>query len=697
MSTAFRPGARSRQLATASIAGLMMASAPQIHAQEAAGTDGGAPGEIVVTAQKRQETLTKVPISIGVLTGAALDSSSAEGVAEALRSVPGVTTTQSYQGGGSAVTIRGVSANAPTLNGSNPVSYYLDTVPFSFVKSAIVPDSNAFDLQRVEVLRGPQGTLYGASALNGVVRVLTNDADLSKVEMKARVSGSYTEHGSFNYRADGMVNVPIVEDKLGVRLVAGYTDNDGWLDRPGKDNFNNSRNFSLRAKVGFQPVEALRIDASYWRSRDSYGGPSVGTKDYFRNSRVAEPMSMDYDALGLKIAYDLGGATFTNSTGYLKLTNDGIFDYAGGTANTTLTSQFSTKIFSNEATIGSNNAGSLSWNVGASYRSARDSLVQATDPNFYNYTGLDASDAFAVFGEATQEIGQLRLTGGLRYFHDRVSARAEVPVAAPVKANFSAVTPRAVLSWLPTERTNLYLSYSQGFRSGAIQFQGLVPAGYPTLKPDRLHNYEAGLKTGLFDNRVQLETSVYYIDWQHVQQSLKVPYQEAIVTALINGSSASGLGVDAKVSARVTPALTLTVAGNWNDLTFDAPVSTQGVTLFRKGDRLNRSPEATINGSVDYAFSIAGREANLSGSLTYTSPQEDRTVSGGVRLVSRGQDQLIGGARFGIDATDHVRATLFVDNITNQNHFIVGAAAIGTPDFEARVRPRTFGVQLEYK
>jgi outer membrane receptor protein involved in Fe transport len=654
-------------------------------------------GEIVVTAQRREETLTKVPISIGVLSGAALDTSSAEGVAEALRSVPGVTTSQYYQGGGSGVTVRGVTANAPTLNGSNPVSYYLDTVPFSFVKSAIAPDSNAFDLQRVEVLRGPQGTLYGASALNGVVRVLTNDADLGAIDFKARGAVSYTEEGSVNFRADGMINMPIVEDKLGIRFVAGYTSNDGWLDRPNKENFNSARNLSIRAKVGFRPIDDLRIDFSYWRARDSYGGPSIGDVDYYRSTRVPEPMSIDYDALGLKIAYDIGDVTLTNSTGYLTLDNNGIFDYAGTIFNTTLTSEFKTRIFSNETTLSSNSSSTFNWSVGGSYRSARDELIQATDPNFFNYTGLDKSNAFAIFGEATKELGRLRLTGGLRYFKDHVSARAEVPVAAPVTANFSAVTPRAVLSWLPNDRSNLYLSYSQGFRSGAIQFQGLVPASFPTLKPDRLTNYEAGVKTALFDNRVQFEGAVYYIDWQDVQQSLRIPFNEAIVTALVNGSSASGFGVDAKISARVTPAFTVTVAGNWNQLTLDSPVISQGTMLFDKGDRLNRSPAATLSGSAVYAFSIGARKASLSGALNYTSPQEDRTVSGGQRLISRGQNQLIGGTRLSVDASEQFRVTLYVDNITNQNHYIVGAAGIATRDFDARVRPRTFGLQFEYR
>ena len=102
------------------------------------------------------------------------------------------------------------------------VGYYLDSVPFSLVKSAIAPDFDAYDLQRVEVLRGPQGTLYGANSENGLVRVLTNDADLNNYEFKARSSVSSTDGGGGNYRGDMAVNVPLVDGKLAARLVLGY-------------------------------------------------------------------------------------------------------------------------------------------------------------------------------------------------------------------------------------------------------------------------------------------------------------------------------------------------------------------------------------------------------------------------------------------------------------------------------------------
>src|SRR4029077_2341865 len=129
--------------------------------------------------------------------------------------------------GGTQVSIRGVTAAAPTFNGGSTVSYYVDTIPFGFVRSALAPDASVYDLSQVEVLRGPQGTLYGASALNGVVRILTNDADLNSSDYKVRGSDSHTDGGGNNYRADAAANIPLIDGKLAARAVVGYESDSG--------------------------------------------------------------------------------------------------------------------------------------------------------------------------------------------------------------------------------------------------------------------------------------------------------------------------------------------------------------------------------------------------------------------------------------------------------------------------------------
>ena len=170
-------------------------------------------GEIVVTAQRREERLRDTPISISVLGTQQLDRTSDPSMAEALVRVPAVTVRQSYLGGGIQVPIRGVATTNVIFAGASPTAYYLDSVPFGFTKTAIGPNADLYDLERIEVLRGPQGTLYGSSALNGVIRILTHPADLNEFEAKARASVSLTDGASrANFRLDSAVNVPLIEE-----------------------------------------------------------------------------------------------------------------------------------------------------------------------------------------------------------------------------------------------------------------------------------------------------------------------------------------------------------------------------------------------------------------------------------------------------------------------------------------------------
>src|ERR1700761_1185446 len=199
---------------------LLLSSVPAL-TLAATGADAAAEApaidEIVVTAQKREQRIQDVPISLSVMGGAELDKSSIQSVSDALGLVPGVAVNVTGQGGETRLTVRGVTASGPLFAGPSPIGYYLDSVPFGLVRSAVEPDANTYDLNRIEVLRGPQGTLYGASALNGVVRVLTNDANLDRFELNARVIDSYTQNGGNNPRGDLAVNVPLIEGKLAVR------------------------------------------------------------------------------------------------------------------------------------------------------------------------------------------------------------------------------------------------------------------------------------------------------------------------------------------------------------------------------------------------------------------------------------------------------------------------------------------------
>ena len=190
-------------------------------------------------------------------------------------------------------------------------------------------------------------------------------------------------------------------------------------------------------------------------------------------------------------------------------------------------------------------------------------------------------------------------------------------------ASFHAATPRVVLSWYPQPSLTAYASYSQGFRSGFGQQPVILEAapGFPSVKPDKLDNYEIGAKGSLFDGRLAFDSAVYYVKWKDVQQSLTVLYQGATFGAFVNAGSASGVGAEFAVTGHLLDGLDLSVSSSWNDLTFDSDIESADGLLFAKGQRLNRSPEYTAGLPCNYEFAWvgAGYTGSLVASYNYTS------------------------------------------------------------------------------
>jgi iron complex outermembrane recepter protein len=666
--------------------------------------------EVIVTAQKRSQRLQDVPISISVLSGADLDRSSLLGVTEALNRVPGVATTVAGQGGGTQVVIRGVTAGGPLFFGSSPIAYYLDSVPFGLVKTAIAPDSNVFDLDRVEVLRGPQGTLYGASAQNGVVRVLTKDADLDDFEFKVRTALSTTDGGSENYRGDVAVNVPLVEGKLAARAVLGYNDLSGWIDKPNKEDANDAQVRTARLKVNGQPTDNLSFGLSAWLSRSDFGAPSYAADGERLVSTLDESIETDYDAYGLKVVYDFPAFSVTSSTSYLDYSNDGSVDLLPlGLPNAPLGTALRSKVRSEELILSSSTEGAWRWSLGGMYRDAEDRLIQefVFFPAPIDFS--DTSESIALLGELTRVFmdGRFELSAGLRHFEDEVEQRENVRnTGIPTETlyrrstDFDATSPRVVLTWLPSDRLTLYASYAEGFRSGFDQNANVPASLFPPLDPDNLMNYELGAKGVLADGRLSYDAAVYYMDWEDVQQTASVLFGALTVTALVNGKSASGVGFDLSVRTEAAEGLQLGLSFSWNDLTMDSAVlSPQGLFVFGAGERLNLSPEYTVGGSLNYTypFGSSGLSGHLAASANFTTEQINRNFDPtfGTSTVE-GDDMLIARTSFAIEGQDgRWAATLFADNLTNENDPPV--RNVLTPQWSLRVRPRTIGLQLDYR
>jgi iron complex outermembrane recepter protein len=668
------------------------------------GADQQSVEEIIVTAQKRSERLRDVPISIAVLSGIDLDASTTQGVAEVLNRVPGVSTF--VQSHGVRLSVRGVTGTQDAFSGSSPIGYYLDSAPFGLISSAIVPDLNAYDLDRIEVLKGPQGTLYGASAQNGVVRVLTKDANPNELELKGRTWVSSTQYGGTNYRGDMAINAPIVDGKLAARVVAGYANLSGWIDRPPHQDANDAELRNVRLKLNMQATEQLSVGLSAWHTQDDFGSFSTGDDSRFSSHLLDEPMYNDVDVYSLKVVYDVERFSLSSATSYL--------DHARGSETYVadlffftfplLTQTFKAHMLSQEVTLSSTQEGPWQWTVGSMYRDAEDRFAQ---PQLFNDYTL-RSKSWAVFGELTRRLlgGRLELTAGLRRFSDDVTLQENVQVGGnPLLrsgGSFDQVSPRLVVTGHPSERTMVYASYSEGFRSGMPQqpFVLRTEPSYQPLEEDNLKNFEVGAKGTLLGGRVTYEAALFYIDWQDVQQQLLVLINGAPQTANVNGESASGWGADLALTTYPATGLELGLALGWNDLALDDDVypPNSTVPLARKGDRLNMSPELTVGARADYVFAIGSRGYNghLAVSGNYTSEQETRGMAG-VPYLAPGDEMLTSRMSFSIESPSGWEASLFVDNANNEQ----GAAlrwppAVATPDWDVRVRPRTIGLQLDY-
>lgn len=299
---------------------------------------GAAPeGDIVVTALRRQSTLQTAPLSIAAITGDTLAKTGATQLTDYFRQVPNLNVTAS-QGGANRISIRGVNAS-----GEATVGLYYDETPVTGPSGTtqdagwVAADLNLFDVERLEVLRGPQGTLYGASSMAGTLRVIFNKPNYTDVGFASEAQVTSTEHGSMGYFAKGMVNLPVVTDKLAVRAVGYYEKRPGWIDnvRYGRSNVNDQENWGLRGLIGFKPDEDTTITGTviYQRSNadDQQGWyPAVGL--YKTDSPARLPFNSKMQLYNIKGERDLGFATLTATASWYRYDFLRALDFSASTA-----------------------------------------------------------------------------------------------------------------------------------------------------------------------------------------------------------------------------------------------------------------------------------------------------------------------------------------------------------------------------
>jgi outer membrane receptor protein involved in Fe transport len=318
----------------------------------ATATPSGALADIVVTAEKRSEVLEKTPLSIVAFSEATLAETGVQDFASLAARIPGVVL-NSAGPGQSSYSIRGIAS----VGGNSPTTgFYIDETPIlpsggDGATATVEPD--LFDLARVEVLRGPQGTLYGASSMGGTIRLITNQPNFAKEEAAVNVEGSDTDHGGGNFRFDAMYNLPLIDDRVALRMVGTYKDFSGFIDRdvgvwapnPGVPagfpaypvspaqpttvvrDVNSQQMYSFRTLLRIAVTDAFTVTPSVWLQDLQVGGPpdfdipageSTGPLVQARPFNISEAYSDHFVLTNLTMNYDLGWGSVVSTTAYLR-------------------------------------------------------------------------------------------------------------------------------------------------------------------------------------------------------------------------------------------------------------------------------------------------------------------------------------------------------------------------------------------
>ena len=511
--------------------------------------------EIVITAQKREESLMDVPQSVQAFDTSFIENNNVRDLVDAVNFVPGASASFSGGAGSQLYNMRGTGAQGRI--GQIAIGFYIDDIPW-IGGGPFGPPVRLFDMESLEVLRGPQGTLYGQGSMGGTFVMKTSKPDMEEFTARTRMSRSKVTEGGVTTGIDWTASAPIVKDMLALRVTGGFADNAGIVespDFPGETNLDDFDQEDIRAKLRFEPSDTLALTLTYWHTEERRNfSPGIWARvdppQIFGTGGVVGNVEQDTQFVSLLLDWESPIGRLTSATGYIN--NEGIFDSAfafqtplpDGTLLTNvlqLTVPAETKNWNQEVRLTSTSEGPLQWIVGGTYTEQNGSshvisafksgpLFGLVPDSLSDGDGL--SQSWSVFGEMSYELFDGRLTPlvGLRYFEDEVDANSVFtgfPPQAPLHVDgkkFDAVSPRFNLKYQPNDETQIYLNVAKGFRSGVFNTPNQIVTSKSLgitvndeLPESTLWSYEIGGRFELFDNSLRIEPAIYYVDYQDYQ------------------------------------------------------------------------------------------------------------------------------------------------------------------------------------
>lgn len=714
--------------------------------------------DVIVTATRRAERLQDVPVSITSLSQEDLNERGIVNYDGLATATPGVVLNRASANFNN-FSARGIATNGYGANLQSTVAIYLDELPISSNGNSTILDPTLYDVERIEFLRGPQGTLFGSGSLAGALRILTHDPDSSGFDASALVDLGTMSEGGLRARFSGMVNVPLIEDKLAVRIVGFSRNEEGWVDNVGTgiENANSLVQYGGRAIVQWEPNDRFSARLMYSREisnphDSSLTNPNLG--EYVRLTDRPDKFQSDMTNYNATFEYQFDGARLTSSTTYSDYTGLFYVDLAGSYAQAfpfALDADAWDATFVQEARLVSDAGGKFDWSIGGFYtRKRRDVDYNYRSNEAYltarNITGLPdeyyqrfgshfVSHEAATFGQLTYRFTpDLWVTGGLRYGSTDAQGFTEaggynsnyltlaffgltnVPVTiTPVvaaegqKVEETGFSHRLSVSWRPNPAVTTYAAVSTGFRPPIVNARaGAVSTIDPTdivipygATSDNLINYEVGVKGRWFDNRLFADAAVYLIDWNDIQvQANRVSDSVQFAT---NIGGATSKGIEVSLVALPAPGWTVAVTGSWNDAKVDDLSAQEAAFSGAVMDARLAGPKVQGSLRVNYEWEpISGVMGNASVAVSHVGDFPNAFPNTpGRPLVPLPTYDFTDAYTF-VNANlafafDKVTVGAYVENLFDDHsiNYIHPEAFIDGR--YGRLRPRTVGVRLGYE
>jgi len=597
--------------------------APAIPPQERAPID--APDErdnpIVVTATKRPALLSTLPNAVTVvLVGKDVPASPGDGTELVAREIDGMSMT-AMGPGRNKIFLRGVADSAFDGETQSTVAVLVNDARATY--SAPDPDLRLVDVERVEVLKGPQGSLYGTGTLGGIYQIRTNLPDLDHGSLELAASGEAGTSSEFGVSGSVVANLPLESGTAGLRLV-GYAGREpGWIDTGSRPDSNSSKVLGGRANLAVE-AGGWRLDVMGLSQRLEAADtqyvyePGVRTRSY----QLAEPHDNDFDLVSLHAAHELGTGqlVLSSSYGWHEVTD--VFDATIGAESLGVpdpglfTDARHYRVWNSEARLtGSANWGE--WLVGLSHVEAHesgDSTLQSLDQRIVSPIEEDTrqSSENAIFGNVSVPVtADLTAEAGGRLFLSDVTDRRQLlGQSGSVEQRRFGITPSAAIAWTPREGRTIYLRYGSAFRPGGAEVDA---SGKPdSYAGDELSTIEAGWREQIVGGG-RLELGAYYTWWSHMQSDMLLP------TGLIetqNAGEARILGAEISLSQPLDASWDLSAGGTWQD----AQLVRNDLGIALEDTRLPVVPVYTLRAAIGRAFTVAGAHGSLHAKLRYVGP-----------------------------------------------------------------------------